>query len=128
MDRTEGTTAVTETVRRRKYAHPADPVLEEVVRLLVSAAVSDGGKRVGVYLADQNHRILIAALSHTDAQAEDIGRKVGRGLMLDRVAADGSLAPWRPGPGLERAFPLGGHLTTGSSRATRARSSSPTPR
>ncbi|WP_242646792.1 MULTISPECIES: hypothetical protein [Streptomyces] len=33
------------------------------------------------------------------------------GLMLDRAAADGRLAHWRPETGLDRAFPLGGHLT-----------------
>ncbi|MFG3384209.1 glycosyltransferase family 2 protein [Streptomyces sp. NPDC047999] len=52
-----------------------------------------------------------APLADVITQAQDTGRKVVGGLMLDRVAADGSLAPWRPGPGLERAFPLGGHLT-----------------
>ncbi|KUH36531.1 hypothetical protein ATE80_23180 [Streptomyces kanasensis] len=52
-----------------------------------------------------------APLEDVIGQAEDTGRKVVGGLMLDRVAADGSLASWRPGPGLERAFPLGGHLT-----------------
>ncbi|WP_411574890.1 glycosyltransferase family 2 protein [Streptomyces fradiae] len=52
-----------------------------------------------------------APLAAVIGQAEDTGRKVVGGLMLDRVAADGSFASWRPGPGLERAFPLGGHLT-----------------
>ncbi|MFF8786865.1 glycosyltransferase family 2 protein [Streptomyces sp. NPDC015125] len=52
-----------------------------------------------------------ASLTDVVAQAEEAGRKVVGGLMLDRVAADGSLAPWHPGPGLELAFSLGGHLT-----------------
>ncbi|MEU5662046.1 hypothetical protein [Streptomyces longwoodensis] len=45
------------------------------------------------------------------ARTEEAGRRVVGGLLLDRVAADGSLAPWHPDPGLEPAFPLGGHLT-----------------
>ncbi|MGW0122950.1 glycosyltransferase family 2 protein [Streptomyces sp. NPDC003327] len=52
-----------------------------------------------------------APLADVIARAVGTARRVVGGLMLDRVAADGSLAPWRPGPGLERAFPLGGHLT-----------------
>ncbi|MFD8064188.1 glycosyltransferase family 2 protein [Streptomyces cyaneofuscatus] len=52
-----------------------------------------------------------APLTDVVAQAEVTGRRVVGGLMLDRVAADGSLALWQPSPGLDRAFPLGGHLT-----------------
>ncbi|OIJ93631.1 hypothetical protein [Streptomyces colonosanans] len=44
-------------------------------------------------------------------QTEAARRRVVGGLMLDRVAADGRLAIWRPQSGLDRAFPLGGHLT-----------------
>ncbi|MFD0381381.1 hypothetical protein ACFQ2B_00075 [Streptomyces stramineus] len=43
--------------------------------------------------------------------AERAGRVVVGGLMLDRVTPDGRLAHWRPETGLDRAFPLGGHLT-----------------
>lgn len=31
--------------------------------------------------------------------------------MLDRVASDGRLAPWRPETGIDQSFPPGGHLT-----------------
>ncbi|MEU6680972.1 glycosyltransferase family 2 protein [Streptomyces sp. NPDC046925] len=43
--------------------------------------------------------------------ADDAGQPVLGGLMLDRVAADGRLAHWRPEQGVDGAFPLGGHLT-----------------
>ncbi|MER5969470.1 glycosyltransferase family 2 protein [Streptomyces sp. NPDC002055] len=43
--------------------------------------------------------------------AEASGRTVVGGLMLDRVSPDGRLSPWQPHNGLDRAFPLGGHLT-----------------
>ncbi|MGW2375524.1 glycosyltransferase family 2 protein [Kitasatospora sp. NPDC001683] len=52
-----------------------------------------------------------ATLSDVAAEAEENGRAVVGGLMLDRVSADGRLALWRPESGLDRAFPLGGHLT-----------------
>ncbi|MFG2113572.1 hypothetical protein ACGFRB_13205 [Streptomyces sp. NPDC048718] len=52
-----------------------------------------------------------APLTDVLAQAEDTGKKVVGGLMLDRVTNDGRLAMWRPETGLDRAFPLGGHLT-----------------
>lgn len=52
-----------------------------------------------------------APLDEVIATAEADGHRVVGGLMLDRVAADGSLAHWRPETGLDRAFPLGGHLT-----------------
>ncbi|UQI49855.1 hypothetical protein M1P56_35775 (plasmid) [Streptomyces sp. HU2014] len=52
-----------------------------------------------------------APIPEVIAAAEEAGRSVAGGLMLDRVAADGRLAHWRPGTGLDRAFPLGGHLT-----------------
>jgi hypothetical protein len=45
--------------------------------------------------------------------AETCGQKVVGGLILDRVAADGRLASWRPQAGLDPTFPLGGHLTCG---------------
>ncbi|EFG64932.1 conserved hypothetical protein [Streptomyces sp. SPB074] len=52
-----------------------------------------------------------AALNDVAAEAEENGRAVVGGLMLDRVSADGRLALWRPESGLDRTFPLGGHLT-----------------
>jgi hypothetical protein len=52
-----------------------------------------------------------APLTEVTEAAEESGRAVVGGLMLDRVSADGRLAPWRPETGLDRAFPLGGHLT-----------------
>ncbi|GAA0393305.1 hypothetical protein [Streptomyces luteireticuli] len=51
------------------------------------------------------------ALQEVLATAEEAGRQTVGGLMLDRVTADGRLAHWRPETGLDRAFPLGGHLT-----------------
>ncbi|MFE2271244.1 hypothetical protein ACFXB4_18605 [Streptomyces lavendulae] len=39
--------------------------MERVVRVLVTAAVEDGGKRLSVHLGDQDHKVLVAVLSHT---------------------------------------------------------------
>lgn len=39
------------------------------------------------------------------------GGHIVRGLMLDRVAADGRLCAWSPALGLDRTYPLGGFLT-----------------
>ncbi|MFJ9381449.1 hypothetical protein [Streptomyces sp. NPDC101455] len=44
-----------------------------------------------------------------DAEAGGTGT-VG-GLLLDRVAADGSLTGWNPGTGLDAVYPLGGFVT-----------------
>lgn len=52
-----------------------------------------------------------APLNEVTATAEAGGHRVVGGLMLDRVADDGRLAHWRAETGLDRAFPLGGHLT-----------------
>ncbi|MEV7776797.1 glycosyltransferase family 2 protein [Kitasatospora sp. NPDC088351] len=52
-----------------------------------------------------------ASLGEVTTAAEENGRAVVGGLMLDRVTSDGRLALWRPEIGLDRAFPLGGHLT-----------------
>lgn len=52
-----------------------------------------------------------APLSDMVAQAEAARQKVIGGLLLDRVTNDGRLAFWRPATGLDRTFPLGGHLT-----------------
>ncbi|MGA5824308.1 glycosyltransferase family 2 protein [Kitasatospora sp. NPDC094028] len=63
-------------------------------------------------LADSDEfHIYPATLSDVAAEASENGRAVVGGLMLDRVSADGRLALWRPESGLDRAFPLGGHLT-----------------
>ncbi|SHG27283.1 hypothetical protein [Streptoalloteichus hindustanus] len=43
--------------------------------------------------------------------AEAGGQGVLGGLLLDRVAADGSLPAWRADVGLDRSYPLGGLLT-----------------
>ncbi|MFI8423787.1 hypothetical protein [Streptomyces sp. NPDC085479] len=67
----KATAAVMEAVRRWEYVHPANAALEEVVGLLVGAAVEDGGKRISVHLADQDDLLLIAVLSHTDAQPDE---------------------------------------------------------
>ncbi|MFD5555648.1 hypothetical protein ACFWIA_17615 [Streptomyces sp. NPDC127068] len=52
-----------------------------------------------------------AQLTEVIAEAEAAKQKVIGGLMLDRATNDGRLALWRPETGLDRAFPLGGHLT-----------------
>ncbi|MFF8502668.1 glycosyltransferase family 2 protein [Streptomyces anulatus] len=50
-------------------------------------------------------------LNEVIAQAEDAGRQVVGGLMLDRVAESGCLTDWRPQGELDIAYPVGGHLT-----------------
>ncbi|MGC4967331.1 glycosyltransferase family 2 protein [Streptomyces globisporus] len=52
-----------------------------------------------------------APLNEMIARAEAAKYKVIGGLMLDRATNDGRLALWRPEIGLDRSFPLGGHLT-----------------
>ncbi|MFJ1590759.1 glycosyltransferase family 2 protein [Kitasatospora albolonga] len=52
-----------------------------------------------------------APLAEMIAQAEATRHKVIGGLMLDRATNDGRLALWHPETGLDRSFPLGGHLT-----------------
>lgn len=54
-----------------------------------------------------------APLQDVVAQAEYAHRAVVGGLLLDRVAADGALGGWGPPTGLDldKAYPLGGHLT-----------------
>ncbi|MFJ3505541.1 hypothetical protein [Streptomyces sp. NPDC090135] len=61
---------VIQTVRGWEYSHPQDECLEETVRLLVSTAVEDAGKRVSVHLADQDGMILVVVLSHTGAEPD----------------------------------------------------------
>jgi hypothetical protein len=45
------------------------------------------------------------------AAAEAVYSPVVGGVMLDRVAADGSITGWHPQKGLDASFPLGGFLT-----------------
>ncbi|MFJ6501207.1 hypothetical protein [Streptomyces virginiae] len=45
--------------------------MEAAVRLLVTAAVRDGGRRVSVHLADQAEKILVVALSHQPGAAPE---------------------------------------------------------
>ncbi|PKR47191.1 glycosyltransferase family 2 protein [Streptomyces sp. EAG2] len=52
-----------------------------------------------------------APLAEMIAQAKNAGHKVIGGVLLDRASNDGRLALWRPEAGLDRSFPLGGHLT-----------------
>ncbi|MEV6578766.1 hypothetical protein AB0M92_11475 [Streptomyces sp. NPDC051582] len=59
----------TATVRAWGYAHLDEPDLDAAVRSLVRAAVADGGKRISVHLADQDHRVLAVALSHVAGAA-----------------------------------------------------------
>ncbi|ATZ29175.1 hypothetical protein SLAV_37050 [Streptomyces lavendulae subsp. lavendulae] len=53
------------TVRGWGYPDLDEDDLERVVRVLVTAAVEDGGKRLSVHLGDQDHKVLVAVLSHT---------------------------------------------------------------
>ncbi|MEK9520490.1 hypothetical protein MIU24_13955 [Streptomyces venezuelae] len=52
------------------YVHP-DDALDKAVRLLVGAAADDGGRRIGVHLADPEDMLLIAALSHGGSEPEE---------------------------------------------------------
>ena len=45
------------------------------------------------------------------ADAEASGAPAVGGVLLDRVAADGSMAPWSVAVGLDRSYPLGGFIT-----------------
>ncbi|MEV7560242.1 hypothetical protein [Streptomyces sp. NPDC089795] len=45
--------------------------METAVKLLVAAAVQDGGRRVSVHLADQEEKILVVALSHRPGTAPE---------------------------------------------------------
>ncbi|MFF0578064.1 hypothetical protein [Streptosporangium saharense] len=52
-----------------------------------------------------------ASIPEVIAAAKAAGSLTVGGVLLDRVAADGSLASWDPAVGLDAAFPLGGFLT-----------------
>ncbi|WP_078964144.1 glycosyltransferase family 2 protein [Streptomyces durhamensis] len=60
--------------------------------------------------ADEFHQYP-GALPQVIAHAEKAGHRVLGGLMLDRVTESGRLTGWRSEGGLDRAYPLGGHLT-----------------
>ncbi|WP_258310002.1 hypothetical protein [Streptomyces sp. CG 926] len=45
--------------------------MESAVKVLVTAAVKDGGRRVSVHLADQAEKILVVALSHQPGAAPE---------------------------------------------------------
>ncbi|MET9962282.1 hypothetical protein ABZ128_25030 [Streptomyces sp. NPDC006326] len=59
--------------RVRAWGHPHldEHELDTAVGLLVRAAVADGGRRISLHLADQDHRILAVALSHVTGTAPD---------------------------------------------------------
>ena len=52
-----------------------------------------------------------APLTELIAAAENADSPIVGGVLLDRVAADGSIGPWSLDEGLDKAFPLGGYLT-----------------
>ncbi|MFD9560189.1 hypothetical protein [Streptomyces sp. NPDC059990] len=58
-------------VRAWGYGSFDEPDLAAAVSLLVGAAVTDGGKRVSLHLADQDQRILVVALSHRPGLAPE---------------------------------------------------------
>ncbi|MFJ3172090.1 hypothetical protein ACIPJK_15070 [Streptomyces roseus] len=84
----------TATVRGWGYAHLDEPDLDTAVRRLVQAAVADGGKRISVHLADQDHRILAVALSHVAGAAPGGDDVLAELAALRSVVSCGSdLAP-----------------------------------
>ncbi|WP_246042572.1 MULTISPECIES: hypothetical protein [Streptomyces] len=60
-----------ETVRGWGYAGACEGDVEQSVRVLVGAAVADGGKRLSVHLGDQEGKILVAVLSHVVGAPDD---------------------------------------------------------
>ncbi|MHC6630169.1 hypothetical protein ACYTFC_29410 [Streptomyces globosus] len=60
-----------ETVRGWGYAGAHEEDVEQSVRVLVGAAVADGGKRLSVHLGDQEGKILVAVLSHVLGAPDD---------------------------------------------------------
>lgn len=61
---------VLETVRGWGYPDLDEDDLERVVRVFVTAAVADGGKRLSVHLGDQEQKVLVAVLSHTTGASD----------------------------------------------------------
>ncbi|MET9463767.1 hypothetical protein ABZY44_02890 [Streptomyces sp. NPDC006544] len=60
-----------DAVRTWGYPGLSEPDLEAAVRLLVDAAVKDGGRRVSVHLGDQDEKVLVVALSHRAGTAPE---------------------------------------------------------
>lgn len=60
-----------ETVRGWGYPGLDERDLAAAVRVLVDAAVRDGGRRVSVHLGDQADKILVIALSHRPGSAPE---------------------------------------------------------
>ncbi|WP_168714167.1 hypothetical protein [Streptomyces sp. A1136] len=60
-----------ETVRAWGYPRLDEHDLAAAVRMLVAAAVADGGKRISVHLADQERKVLVVVLAHVSGVAED---------------------------------------------------------
>ncbi|WP_412074929.1 hypothetical protein ACLF6K_02130 [Streptomyces xanthophaeus] len=60
-----------ETVRGWGYPGLDEQDLAAAVRVLVDAAVRDGGRRVSVHLGDQADKILVIALSHRPGSAPE---------------------------------------------------------
>ncbi|MGW6574432.1 hypothetical protein ACWGAN_20005 [Streptomyces sp. NPDC054945] len=58
-------------VRGWSYPELDEQDMETAVKLLVAAAVKDGGRRVSVHLADQAEKILVVALSHQPGAAPE---------------------------------------------------------
>ncbi|MGO4456607.1 hypothetical protein AB4039_04655 [Streptomyces sp. M-16] len=86
---TKAVRQVLETVRG--WGYPALDVedLESVVRLLVTAAVADGGKRLSVHLGDQDQKVLVAVLSHaTGALDQTVLGTVAALATVDSVGTD----------------------------------------
>ncbi|MFJ8311088.1 MULTISPECIES: hypothetical protein [unclassified Streptomyces] len=72
-----------------------------VTELLAGAALTDGGRRISLHLADQDHQALILVLSHQPGHApdgEDLLRQVtGLGVVscgTDTDQADGGRRRW----------------------------------
>ncbi|KOU50875.1 hypothetical protein ADK54_09500 [Streptomyces sp. WM6378] len=75
--------------------------ITEVTVLLARAALTDGGRRISLHLADQDHQALILLLSHQSGRApedEDLLREVtGRGVVscgTDTDQEDGGRRRW----------------------------------
>ncbi|MEV0416273.1 hypothetical protein AB0I68_37375 [Streptomyces sp. NPDC050448] len=106
-------------VRAWGYAHLDERDLETAVRRLVEAAVADGGKRISVHLADQDHRILAVALSHVAGAVPDADAVLGELAALRTVVSCGSDVA----PDGRRVWAL----LDAAPRAPRERSSGPVP-
>ncbi|MFB7745640.1 glycosyltransferase family 2 protein [Streptomyces sp. NPDC056132] len=52
-----------------------------------------------------------APLHEITAHADHTRHKTVGGLLLDRISTSGRMTDWNPAQGLDRTYPLGGHLT-----------------